>query len=119
MSEPVTAGAGEVAPGVVPELSAGGGDGRHLLRGALTFATARAVHEQGRRVILAASAGDATLEFDCRDLTQTDSAGVAVLINWLALAKRRGRGLKYVGISEGVRAIARISEVDELLESGV
>jgi phospholipid transport system transporter-binding protein len=119
VTEAVTAGAEDDAPGLVAESSAGGGDGRHLLRGALTFATARAVHEQGRRVILAASAGDAALEFDCRGLTQTDSAGVAVLINWLALAKRRGRRLKYFGISEGVRAIARISEVDELLESGV
>jgi len=114
----VTPPAAALAPGIAAELSAGGG-GHHVLRGALTFATARAVHEEGRRVILAASTVEAALEFDCRGLTQTDSAGVAVLINWLALAKRHGRRLKYAGISAGVKAIARISEVDELLESGV
>jgi phospholipid transport system transporter-binding protein len=94
----------------------GTGPGRFALRGALTFATARTVHGQGRLVIAAA---DGDLEFDCRGLTHTDSAGVAVLIDWLSLARRRGRRLRYQGISESVRAIARISEVDDLLDSGV
>jgi phospholipid transport system transporter-binding protein len=90
--------------------------GRFALSGWLGFATARAVHGEGRRVILAATTD---LEFDCHGLTHTDSAGVAVLIDWLAAAKRRARILHYVGISDSVRAIARISEVDDLLESGV
>jgi phospholipid transport system transporter-binding protein len=90
--------------------------GRFALRGALTFTTARAVHEQGR-VVIGAAGGD--LEFDCQGLTHTDSAGVAVLIDWLSLARRRGRRLRYQGISDSVRAIARISEVDDLLDSGV
>jgi len=95
------------------------GGGRYALRGWLAFATARVIHEKGRNVILAASTGTGVLEFDCGGLTHTDSAGVAVLIDWLAVAKHRGQRLRYLGISDSVRAIARISEVDELLESGV
>ncbi len=119
MTKSIAAPAAGSTPRVAAELRAAGGGGRHALDGVLTFATARAVHEAGQRVILAAGTGEAGLEFDCRGLTETDSAGVAVLINWLALARRLGRGLKYVGISEDVKAIARISEVDQLLESGV
>ena len=56
---------------------------------------------------------------DCSGLTRADSAGVAVLLDWLAEAKRNARHLRYEGLPDSVRAIARISEVDDLLESGV
>jgi phospholipid transport system transporter-binding protein len=111
MVNPVATGPVEAA--TLLETSAG----RYALRGSLAFATARVVHEKGRNVILGASTG--VLEFDCGGLIHTDSAGVAVLIDWLAVAKHRGQRLRYLGISDSVRAIARISEVDELLESGV
>jgi phospholipid transport system transporter-binding protein len=48
-----------------------------------------------------------------------DSAGLAVLLDWLSAAKRAGRSLRYAHLPEDLVALARISEVDELLARGV
>ena len=90
--------------------------------GPLTFASARRacglgvqalgqVHGQG-------SQGKA-LEVDCRGVTVSDSAGLAVLLEWLGVAKRAGRSLRYTHMPQGLAALARISDVQELLERGV
>lgn len=97
-------------------LEPGGAAGRYRLSGALVFATARTTHAAGCRA-LSGSASDVGV--DCSGLTRADSAGVAVLLDWLAEAKRNARHLRYEGLPDSVRAIARISEVDDLLESGV
>ena len=86
-------------------------------QGPLTFATARRACEQGATALADASA--ARLEIDCRDITASDSAGLAVLLEWLGVAKRAGRSLRYTQLPEGLLALARISEADPLLERGV
>lgn len=91
--------------------------GRLELRGALTFATAREAREQAARR-LAASAG-AALEIDCRGITAGDSAGLALLVDLLASARRAGRRLRISGLPGHLRNLAAISEVEELLERGV
>jgi len=48
-----------------------------------------------------------------------DSAGLAVLLDWLGAAKRRGRTLRYTHLPADLTALARISEVEDLLERGV
>lgn len=85
-------------------------------RGALTFATARRAWAQG----LAAqhAAGDA-LVIDCGAVEHADSAGLAVLLDWLAEAKRAGRSLRYEHLPEGLLRLAHISAVDEMLQQGV
>jgi len=42
-----------------------------------------------------------------------------VLLEWLSVAKRTGRSLRYVRLPAGLAALARISDVEELLERGV
>jgi phospholipid transport system transporter-binding protein len=86
-------------------------------QGSLTFATARSACEQG--VALLAQAQAERLEIDCRGITSSDSAGLAVLLEWLGVAKRSGRSLRYRQLPPGLAALARISEVEELLERGV
>jgi phospholipid transport system transporter-binding protein len=92
-------------------------DGRLALEGPLTFATARAGRELGERAL--ANGRDGALEIDCAGITASDSAGLAVLLDWLRSAKRAGRSLRYSHLPEGLRALARISEVEELLARGV
>jgi phospholipid transport system transporter-binding protein len=94
-----------------------GADGKLQVRGALTFATARRAREEGLNFIRAAAARE--LEVDCSGITASDSAGLTVLLDWLALAKKEGRSLRFLNLPQGLLAIARISEVDELLQSGV
>jgi phospholipid transport system transporter-binding protein len=85
--------------------------------GALTFATARRANEEGLRTFTESGARE--LEVDCRRITASDSAGLTVLLDWLAHARREGRSLRFVNLPPGLLAIARISEVDELLERGI
>ena len=92
-------------------------DGRLAARGPLTFATARRARELGRHAI--ATAGTAALEIDCEGISATDSAGLAVLIDWLACARAARRTLQYRRLPEDLTALGRISELQELLERGV
>jgi phospholipid transport system transporter-binding protein len=81
--------------------------------GALTFATARSALARGIESFTSSSPGP--LEVDFSGVGASDSAGLAVLIEWLAWARRSGRELRYSRVPEAIWAIARISEVDGLL----
>jgi phospholipid transport system transporter-binding protein len=92
-------------------------DGRSHIRGALTFVTARRAREEGLQKFR--ECGARACEVDCAGVTASDSAGLTVLLDWLALAKRDGRSLRYGSLPDGLLAIARISGVEELLQKGV
>ena len=91
--------------------------GKFAARGQLTFATARGARESGLTAFGDASSRD--LQVDCSGITSSDSAGMAVLLDWLAIAKRSGRSMRFASLPEQVLALARISDVLELLEKGV
>jgi phospholipid transport system transporter-binding protein len=93
------------------------GNGALAASGPLTFKGARAARKLGLSALAAATRRD--LEIDCAQVTATDSAGLAVLLDWLAAAKQSGRSLTFAHLPEGVLALGRISEVDELLTRGV
>jgi phospholipid transport system transporter-binding protein len=94
-----------------------GADGRSHVRGSLTFATARRAREEGAEKFRACTAR--SCEVDCSGITASDSAGLTVLLDWVALAKRDGRSLRYVNLPENLLAIARISDLEDFLEKGV
>ncbi|HYL72281.1 MAG TPA: STAS domain-containing protein [Candidatus Dormibacteraeota bacterium] len=91
--------------------------GQFAAAGPLVFATATAACVEGLAALGAAEGGE--LEVDCGGITATDSAGLAVLLEWLGAARRAGRRLRYTRLPEGLKAVSRISEVEELLERGV
>jgi phospholipid transport system transporter-binding protein len=64
-------------------------------------------------------AGAGPVEIDCGAVSLADSAGLAVLLDWLSAAKGAGQTLRYTHLPEDLVALARISEVDELLTRGV
>lgn len=97
------------------ELSSSSPD-RCDARGALTFATARRARKQGLLALARAGTG---LTIDCSAISHADSAGLAVLLDWLAQAKRSGRTLRLHQLPQGLLALARISAVDELLLKGL
>jgi len=96
---------------------AAGAPGTLSAEGPLTFASARRASALGTAALTQAAA--TKLEIDCRGITASDSAGLAVLLEWLSVAKRAGRSLRYAQLPRGLTALARISEVEELLERGV
>ena len=109
------AGRSKHAQGEAFELSPGSA-GRAEARGPLVFATARRAREAGLAVL---SAGTDALVIECGSLGQTDSAGLAVLLDWLAEARRAGRPLRFESLPEDLLRLARISAVDGLLQQGV
>jgi phospholipid transport system transporter-binding protein len=101
------------APSAPAEVVSVGAD-RLAVRGALTFATARLASAAGLRAIGACTARQ--LEVDCAAVTGADSAGLAVCLVWLSTARRNGRDMRFVNLPAHIRSLARISEVDSLLE---
>lgn len=87
--------------------------GRVVVTGALTFATAREARELGLRVLQGSQAE--RIIIDCSGVTRADSAGLAVLLEWLAWGRRKSRPILLQRLPASIIAIARISEVDGLL----
>ena len=117
-ASPASASAAVARGGALGTFSlASAADGQLAARGPLTFATARRARELGLQSVTAGPAR--ALEFDCRGIAAVDSAGLAVLLDWLAAAKRAGRTLRYTHLPQELMALARISEVDALLTRGV
>jgi phospholipid transport system transporter-binding protein len=88
------------------------GDGRFRVTGALSFESVPGLFEQGQ----AALGAVAEPTIDLGAVTAVDSAGLALLIEWLRAAQGRGVRLRFTGVPEKLRALARISEVDAFLE---
>jgi ABC-type transporter Mla MlaB component len=96
-----------------PEIIAVGPD-RLAIRGALTFDTARLASAEGVRALTASTAK--RLEIDCAGVTAADSAGLAVCLVWLARAERDGRELSFANLPASIRALARISGIESVID---
>ena len=84
------------------------------VKGALTFSTARRAREAGLKIIKGSQSRE-PLEVDCAGVEESDSAGLAVLIDWLSNAKVQGRTVQFSNLPTGIVAAARISDVDPML----
>ncbi|MGA0019320.1 MAG: STAS domain-containing protein [Steroidobacteraceae bacterium] len=80
--------------------------------GALSFQTASEVHAAGLRAI---SRAGSSLLISLAAVTQVDSAGLAVLLDWMREARTRGCALRFADLPPGALRLAAISEVDALL----
>lgn len=58
------------------------------------------------------------LEIDLANVPEGDSAGLALMIEWLRLARQRQQTIHFKNVPEQIAALARISEVAELLDCG-
>lgn len=87
--------------------------GRVTVTGELTFATAREARQIG--VLVLESSRAERIVIDCGAVTRADSAGLAVLLDWLAWGRRRSKPVTLENLPASLIAIARISEVDSLL----
>ena len=87
--------------------------GRIVVTGELTFASAREARQLGLLVLESSRA--AQLIIDCSGVTRADSAGLAVLLDWLAWGRRKSREVSLENLPASLVAIAKISEVDGLL----
>jgi phospholipid transport system transporter-binding protein len=87
------------------------GDGRLAASGLLDFATAADALRAG----LGLMTGDRAWTIDLSGVTAGDSAGLAVLVEWMSAARARGTSVRYESVPAQIVAIARISDLEELL----
>jgi phospholipid transport system transporter-binding protein len=90
------------------------GDGRFALSGKLTFKTAEKILRASEEPF----EDHAQLEIDLSDVTDSDSAGLALLLEWVTWANHSVREISFNGIPEKISAIAKTTEVEGLLERG-
>jgi phospholipid transport system transporter-binding protein len=87
------------------------GDSRANLSGELRFDTVGSLLDIGTRVI-----GEGRVAvIDLAGVTAGDSAGLALLIEWLSIARSAKRPLRYEHIPSQLQQLARLSEVEDLL----
>ena len=90
------------------------GDGKFSVHGELTFLTATDALEQSKDLF----ADHARIELHMSEVTDGDSAGLALLLEWVNWAKNYVREIRYVDVPDQIVAIAQISEVDDMLSKG-
>jgi phospholipid transport system transporter-binding protein len=82
-----------------------------VVSGALVLATAARAYADGVRL----QQGHPAARLDLSGIDAIDSAGVAVLLAWVAAARQRGESLQVVGLPAAGAALARVGGVLELL----
>lgn len=87
------------------------GSNGYQVTGNLGFATVPEVWRQSRVVL--ESLADPII--DLGKVTAVDSAGLALVIEWLRWARSRGKSLTYINVPPDLLALARISEVEGLI----
>jgi phospholipid transport system transporter-binding protein len=88
------------------------GGGRYRLEGAVTLATVTELRGAGLRAFARAPG---SIEVDLSGVGRADSGGLALLVDWLAWARSAHRVLKFSAPPAALLALARLSDVEELL----
>jgi phospholipid transport system transporter-binding protein len=88
------------------------GDGRYRLEGAVTLATVTDLRRAGVRAFAHAPGA---IEVDLSGVGRADSGGLALLVDWLAWARAAHRVLKFTAPPAALLALARLSDVEDLL----
>ena len=82
-----------------------------LISGELTFATVKDVLGEVQRLVASLPA----LDIDLADVTRSDSAGLALLVHWMRIAKKANKPVFFHHLPGQMLAIASASGLDELL----
>lgn len=86
-------------------------DGCFILSGSLTFKTVPMIWRQGLDLFAEAP----SLLLDLSAIQRSDSAGVALLIDWLRFARRHNKPISYLNMPAQMLAIVRASSLDTIL----
>jgi len=89
-------------------------DERSRVLGPLVFTTVSALLVVGSAAI---HRGQADV-IDLSGVTAGDSSGLALLIEWLSVARDARRTLRYENVPPQLQQLARLSEIEELLAAG-
>ncbi len=88
-----------------------GADNRLEVEGELDFTTVIGLLADARPLLDAGS----DVRIDLQGITRSDSAGLALLIEWMRTAQRLGKAIQFLNIPAQMLAIARVSSLDQVL----
>ena len=83
---------------------------RMIVSGPVTLGNVGALLEEGRRHL-----ADGVQTVDLSEVSEMDSALLALLLAWLREARQQERALGFANLPESLRTIARLYGVDRLL----
>jgi phospholipid transport system transporter-binding protein len=87
------------------------GNGRWLLQGDLGFDSVSSVLAHAGANML----GTARLQVDLAGVTRADSAGLALLVEWLRESEKAGNAIEFINVPAQLLSIARVCGLDEIL----
>ncbi len=90
------------------------GDGCFSLSGEMTFHTAGQLLRESEPLF----EEHTRIEMDLGGVTLTDSAGLALMLEWITWANHTVREIRFINTPEKIDAIAKTTEVDHLLKRG-
>lgn len=90
------------------------GGGKFALSGRMVFDTVGQILYDSEEMFEAHT----RIEVDLSGVTDTDSAGLALLLEWITWANHTVREIRYVETPAKIDAIAETTEVDHLLKRG-
>ncbi len=102
-----------------PDFQVTTNDGVIAIAGKLDFTTASealaAVNEQMLATTSATAANNTTQVIDLGAVTHSNSAGLALMIEWLAEAQRSNKTVRFENIPDSLRQISTVCQVDSLI----
>lgn len=90
------------------------GEGRFKLSGEMSFDTAERILRASEEPF----EHHTRIEVDLSGIRTADSAGLALLLEWITWANHTVREIRFTDMPERIIAIAKTTEVDPLLERG-
>ena len=92
-------------------LEPAGAAGRIRIDGELDFASVPDLYRRSQELF----PGSTGLTLDLGGVTRANSAGLALLLEWLGASRREGRALTFENVPRGLINLARISELEDIL----
>ena len=90
------------------------GGGKFALSGRMAFDTAGDILRESEEPFEAHT----RIEVDLSGVGETDSAGLALLLEWITWANHTVREIRFTDMPERITAIAKTTEVENLLKRG-
>ena len=90
------------------------GGGRFSLSGRMAFDTAGQILHESEGPFQEHT----RIEVDLTGVDETDSAGLALLLEWITWANHTVREIRFTEVPEKIKAIAKTTEVEHLLKRG-
>ena len=90
------------------------GGGKFSLKGRMTFGTAGQILRESEDLF----EEHTRIEVSLAGVTDSDSAGLALLLEWITWANHTVREITFTDVPDKINSIAKVTEVDSLLTKG-